>query len=351
MEAKTMSATAQTRALFVCKRRTTYGMSIGLVNSAQFVSLMLRSHGVESRVEVVTDANDVDRVVTQYNPTHVFVEAIWITPTKMDVLLRKHRKSQWAVRVHSNIPFLAHEGIAMEWLSAYEHINASCGNLVVAANSHRCCRDLNVAGMPSILLENIYWLGGAARSLWHPHREALKIGCFGAMRPMKNQLLQGVAAIALADRLGRKVEFHVNGTRFEQGGESVLRNLRAMFAGCRNAKLVEQPWLDHDGFMGLVSGMDLGMQVSFSETFNIVAADFVSAGVPVIVSPEMEWLPVWTKASTTDSESMVETAVLNLRVARIGSTIINRICLSRHNERVSRCWMGFVGECRQVRKP
>jgi len=33
--------------------------------------------------------------------------------------------------------------------------------------------------------------------------------------------------------------------------------------------------------------MDICMQVSFSETFNIVAADCIASGVPVIVSSEI----------------------------------------------------------------
>jgi hypothetical protein len=48
--------------------------------------------------------------------------------------------------------------------------------------------------------------------------------------------------------------------------------------------------MDHTAFTAEVGSMDIVMQVSNSETFNIVAADAVSMGVPVLVSAEIPWL-------------------------------------------------------------
>lgn len=67
----------KSRVIFICKNRTdTYGNSTGLHNSAQFVSNFLNQSGIESKVVSVVDGNDIDRVVTQYNPSHVFIEAL-----------------------------------------------------------------------------------------------------------------------------------------------------------------------------------------------------------------------------------------------------------------------------------
>lgn len=52
--------------------------------------------------------------------------------------------------------------------------------------------------------------------------------------------------------------------------------------------------------------MDLGLQVSFNETFNIVAADMVSENVPLIGSDEIVWLNSLYKASTTSSEDITK---------------------------------------------
>ena len=51
--------------------------------------------------------------------------------------------------------------------------------------------------------------------------------------------------------------------------------------------------------------MDIGLQVSFTETFNIVTADFVSKGVPVVVSKEIFWLPEHFHAMETEANDIV----------------------------------------------
>jgi hypothetical protein len=51
--------------------------------------------------------------------------------------------------------------------------------------------------------------------------------------------------------------------------------------------------------------MDINMQVSFSETYNIVAADSIAAGVPVVSSTEITFVPKECQASFTDSSDIM----------------------------------------------
>jgi len=66
--------------------------------------------------------------------------------------------------------------------------------------------------------------------------------------------------------------------------------------------------------MKLVRLMDLGMQVSYSETFNIVSADFAVANVPLVVSPEVSWV---AKMFQADPNSRID-IVHKLNVAWAG---------------------------------
>lgn len=59
--------------------------------------------------------------------------------------------------------------------------------------------------------------------------------------------------------------------------------------------------------------MDVVMQVSFSETFNIVAADAVACDVPVVASAEVPWLKNYALATANSTTSMLEAL---LRVKR-----------------------------------
>src|SRR5689334_13150548 len=101
-------------------------------------------------------------------------------------------------------------------------------------------------------------------------KEIINIASFGSLRPFKNQLIQAVAAIVFAEQKDKILYFHINSTRMEQGGESVIKNIKALFEGTDH-KLVEHGWLEQHHFLELVSRMDLGMQISFTESFNLVA--------------------------------------------------------------------------------
>src|ERR1043165_4140898 len=110
--------------LFIIKQQLGYNgspvPSKGLFNSAQFVVNALRRADIFARLVEVVDGNDIDRAVTRYRPTHCILEALWVTPPKLAELRRLHPKIQFIVRLHSKTPFLATEGIAMQWLREYE---------------------------------------------------------------------------------------------------------------------------------------------------------------------------------------------------------------------------------------
>jgi hypothetical protein len=301
------------RVLFILKRRTDldYGdysssLSTGLLNSSLFVNDMLIDSGIDSRISVVTDNNDIDREVTAYRPTHVIIEALWVVPEKFDILKRYHPHVKWIVRLHSEAAFLANEGMAMGWI--FEYLKKP--NVYVAVNSIRFRDDLVSliwwADRPKILyMPNYYPIGNFVApdtSIRRPR--TVKIGCFGAIRPLKNQLAQAIAALKFADEIGVKLEFYVNAQRVEMKGQPVLRNLEAMFDHTGKHKLVKIDWLEHRDFLDVVSGMDMCLQVSFSETFNIVAADSVSRGIPTIVSREIPWAKAGF-ANPTSIDSMV----------------------------------------------
>ena len=133
-----------TRILFILKRREDYnaekhshiGLSTGLYNSANFMNEMLQKAGVESKLVVVIDNNCIDREVNLYNPTHVIIEALWVVPTKFSVLCKLHPNVKWIIRLHSEVPFLANEGIAFDWIADYARFK----NVFIAANSRGCYR-------------------------------------------------------------------------------------------------------------------------------------------------------------------------------------------------------------------
>jgi hypothetical protein len=304
------------RTLFLCKLRISYGNSYGLLNSAGFIVDYLNSIGMESKLETVIDANAVDRVITEYDPLIIFIEALWITPEKLKEImsLARHRKRLFVIRIHSRPTFIANEGIAFKWLLGYRQLKLR--NLIIAPNNEEFQKDLkNTFGLNSQYLPNIYnppkYEVEDSESL--EDVDIIKIGCFGSLRPMKNHLTQAIAAVKFAKAYNKELEFHINSTRMEQHGDQVLQNLRYYFEGQdQEYKLVEHDWLSHKEFVELVKQMNIGLQVSLTETFNIVAADFVYHNIPVIGSAQIPWLP---KRFQVDDPNSTEQIVKKLEYA------------------------------------
>jgi glycosyltransferase involved in cell wall biosynthesis len=310
--------------------------SSGLFWATKFVVDMLVDAGVEAKLVQVIDNNDIDREVTLFQPTSVIIEALWVVPEKFDVLIPLHPDVQWIVQLHSNTSFLATEGIAVSWIRGYD-----ARGVKVAVNNLRALRDvreiLRAADLHTevVYLPNFYPIGFKT-ALGGPCSQELHVGCFGAIRPLKNQLIQAVAAMKLADELGKTLHFHINGTRVE-AGEHVIKNLRTLFDGTKH-HLYECRWMSHERFLKTLARLDIGMQMSFSETFSIVSADMVSVGIPVVVSPEIEWAAKVSQANPTDSGSIVKAMKKALAFGRIIVTI-NRTLLKNFSRLSRKIWL------------
>lgn len=191
----------KSKLLFILKRcedfdpakHSTLGMQTGLFNSARFIQDMLLELGLEARMVVVTDNNDIDREVAIYRPTHVIIEALWVVPSKFDVLQKLHPNVTWIVRLHSEIPFIAQEGISADWIGDY----LSFKNVNIAVNSPRALSDvrtfLSVARALSkeearrrvIYLPNYFPIAPSMVKVRHHADGPINVGCFGAVRPLK----------------------------------------------------------------------------------------------------------------------------------------------------------------------
>ena len=309
------------RILFILKRREDFnpvkhnskGLSTGLYNSASFMEQMLNEVGIDARLEVAIDNNCIDRLVSHHKPTHVIIEALWVVPEKFEVLTRLHPTVKWIIRLHSEMPFMAGEGMAMDWLGDY----ATYPQIYIGINA------------PRMLGEVAHYLRVKQRWTWEETQQRIiympnfypqtyktkmfdrskywiDIGCFGAVRPLKNHLLQAFAALKFADRIGKQLRFHINSGRIEMKGDPVMNNLRGLFEQLhdRGHQLIGHEWTPRENFLDICAEMDIGMQCNFSETFNIVSADLVSQGVPILGSKEIPWSSWFFNSNPTDSDGM-----------------------------------------------
>jgi len=198
--------------LFILKRREDYsaathshiGLSTGLYNSASFVHDMLLHDKIESVLEVAIDNNCIDRLVTKHKPTHVIIEALWVVPSKFTVLQRLHPDVTWIVRLHSEMPFIAGEGNALDWLGDYSRFR----NVVIGVNAPRMLRETRLylqhlnqwstatTNQRVVYLPNFYPQEYKTKSL-NRNKDWVDVACFGAIRPLKNHLVQLLRIMSL----------------------------------------------------------------------------------------------------------------------------------------------------------
>jgi len=313
------------RILILLKKNYVYGShttKVGLQNSVELLAAGLREIGMEVITAICEDGNSIDREVHRNKPNICILEALWYTPEKLLELQKLHPRVLFISRINSKIPFLAMEGMSIGWLAAYLKGNFAVKqpNVIIGVNNAQCSDDLESVNIFNHYLPNIYpgltprTVGNGEKLLQeisftldisHEHcSDTIHIGCFGAVRPLKNQLIQAVAAIRWADEQGLKLVFHMNTERLEQKGEEPLKNIRALFAANPSHILLEHGWLDHIEFLQLVGTMNINLQVSYTESFNIVTADSVSQSVPVIVSHDIDWMPDMCKADPNDSRDI-----------------------------------------------
>lgn len=341
--------------LFILKRKETYGamnfdepkgLSTGLYNSASFVVDMLKDSGINAVVEVAIDNNCIDRLVTKHKPTHVIIEALWVVPSKFEILQKLHPEVEWIVRLHSEMPFIAGEGNAMKWIGeyiTYENVYVSCNApriLDEIRNYIRIKFDIDAKTAESwVLYQPNFYPQEYKTKKFKSNKEYIDISCFGAIRPLKNQLVQAHAAIRLADVLGKKLRFHINSSRVEMNGNAVLTNLIGIFAGLEGSghELVHHEWTVREEFLELCATMDIGMQVSFSETFNIVGCDLISQGVPIISSKEIPWSSFLFDANPTSTKDIYNT-LLNAYLFPSLNVKLNQIGLSNYTNKTRKIW-------------
>src|SRR5579859_1805562 len=127
-----VAVTVPTRVQFILKYRenqytnedgysASSTLESGLFNSARFMVEMLNSQPQYYQAEIVSvvDNNGIDKVVTEFKPDIVIVEAFWVVPEKFAVLHQLHPNVKWVIRNHSKSAFLANEGIGFDWAIRY----------------------------------------------------------------------------------------------------------------------------------------------------------------------------------------------------------------------------------------
>lgn len=287
---------------------------VGLgVNSLHTVKV-LRQAGVPCDVVGIRNRADLDREVSaRPATTHVVIEAPFLAGPDLLSFCMANSRVQVCSRVHSQVAFLQVEAGAIVLMREYIRIQDHTPNFRLAANSPRLADFLGqVYATRPQLLPNLYYPSHGGRAAHRVPTGTVKVGSFGAIRLMKNHITAAASALMLASAHRLDLEFYLSVNR-EENGRGVLDAIRALFAGVADAKLVEVPWACWSDFRRTIATLDLHVQLSMSETFNITCADAISAGVPSVIGEAIDWMPSSWVAPIDDAEA----------AARVGWQLLN----------------------------
>jgi hypothetical protein len=287
------------------------GLGVAALNTAK----SLIAAGIPALVVPITNAADLRaRLTAAPATTHVIISAPWIPTMQMQALVNDFPHVDFTMVCHSNVGFLQADASGVALLRQAMEIEQSVHNFHVGGNSRRFCDWLGSAyAVPCAFLPNLYFLDGTTNShrpLWTGG--TLRIGAFGATRPLKNFMTAAGAAIDIARQLRGDLELWISTTRTEGGGETILNAVRAMIANVPHAKLVENGWQTWPQFRATVGHMHLTLQPSYTESFNMVAADSVAQGICCVTSDAITWVPEHWQADSDDT----------LAVSRIGQALL-----------------------------
>ena len=82
------------------------------------------------------------------------------------------------------------------------------------------------------------------------------------------------------------------------------------------------------------------MQSSFSETFNIVGADLISQGVPLVGSKEIPWCNPIYSASATETSDIVKALLFTYHTPQF-NVKTNQFLLKRYTNKTEKIWITY----------
>ena len=316
----------------------------GLGVTASNCAEVLFEHGVNASAMPVVDGYYLrDRLLKEWSDaTHVVLCAPYLDTAFLEGLCKQFPHIEFAVNFHSNVGFLQADNWAVKVMREQMQLETRQPNFRLAGNSQKLCDSVHRAfGVDCMLLPNLYYLHGPVerkRARWSG--PDLHIGIFGATRQLKNLLTGAWASVIIGRELKAKLSIHVSDGR-EEGGKGVLKGVEELLDGASNVRLVRERWQPWYEFRQMMRRMHLLVQVTHTESFNGVTADGIAEGVPSVVSPAIDWVPLDWQANPDKAGEIADTGKRLL--CDPGAIAAGYQALAGYNANALRGWGDFLG--------
>lgn len=296
------------------KRLSHIGLGVAAVNTQK----VLRREGLQANIIAISSSAELAGYLDSREQDKVIISAPWIPTVEIASLAEIHPETHFAICCHSNVGFLQADRNGVKLIRELLDLEQTSHNVHLAGNSKRFCDWIKAAfGKPCAWLPNLYYLDehSCERIYQHPigHSGPLRIGIFGATRPLKNLMTAAAAAIEISRSLRIPLEIWLSAGRAEGGGETVWNAISEIIQGLPNVQIKSNSWQTWPAFRRTISHMHLMLQPSYTESFNMVTADGLAEGIPSVVSSAIDWMPRHSQADVDDACS----------IARVGRHLLH----------------------------
>jgi hypothetical protein len=288
------------------------GLGVAAINTAK----VLRRAGLRAHVWPILSAGDLWEHLEGprgCGVEDVIISAPWLPSSELSRIALAFPETKFCVNCHSNVGFLQADRNGVKLIRELLDLERGAHNIRAAGNSERFCAWVrSTFAAPCLYLPNLYYVDREhmPRPRQQPYQpgQALRIGVFGATRPLKNLMSAAAAALDVARGFHAPLELWLSAGRAEGGGETVLAALQEMLAGLPGVTLHLSGWETWPAFRRTVGHMHLLLQPSYTESFNMVTADGVAEGLASVVSDAIDWAPADWKAEVDDTLAIARTA-------------------------------------------
>lgn len=342
---------ASARVVLVAKSDGLTGSEMGLAVTSLMTAKTLRAHGVDCHVWCLPDTEALQLKLkaeewrSDRRITHVVINTPgFIGPMCYEKMAIAWPETAFVMLNHTGLAYMSIDHDAWRNVRWLLDLQTTFDNVYVAGNNPRFGASVEAGfGRRTALLPNLYDLHAfKPLSDRSRHHAPLKIGSFAEGRPWKNQLVAAQAALEISRSVGANgLELYVNADRWPQtSGLSETR--RQLLEDLPGVRLVDVPWQPWHMFMRTVEQMHLLLYPSFDESFGMVPADGIAAGVPCVTTAALEWTPrQWHAAEPFDPSSVAAVGQLLLQ-APVAQVQAGRRALTEYVDRGVELWLDFV---------
>lgn len=236
--------------------------------------------------------------------SHVVISAPWIPTLDLQKLLMAWPNIHFAVSSHSNLGFLQADPNGIGLLREASRLVLGHHNFSLAGNCERFTQAWSrMYGCATQWLPNLYDVttlkNVGQRTPWRSGH-VLRIGLFGAARPLKNMISGAAACVELSSTLKTDVEIWMSTGRNEGASGTIHKAVEQITSNLPHVKVVPVQWRSWPEFRAVVGQMHLLVSPSYTESFQMVCADGIAEGVATVGSDAIVWIPDQWQACCDD---------------------------------------------------